>query len=137
MGTNNEKSNESGGWTESLTNSLAWKRPGQLPPPPVEVQIKVMGFFFFVIFLEACTLRIIIIMCQVCGDIGDHGLPILSVVSSPDELIARRFFFSFGSYSDWLCILCVDFLCFLVPQIFLLNSFAFLVHQLCLYAQKL
>ena len=26
------------------------------------------------------------------ADIGDHGLPILSVVSSPDELIAGRFF---------------------------------------------
>ena len=26
------------------------------------------------------------------ADIGDHGLPTLSVVSSPDELIVGRFF---------------------------------------------
>ena len=29
------------------------------------------------------------------ADIGDHGLPILSVVTSPDELIIERFFYRY------------------------------------------
>ena len=49
------------------------------------------------------------------ADIGDHGLPILSVVSSPDELFVGRFFSCYESFH---------------------SIFAFQVHQLCLYAQN-
>ena len=54
------------------------------------------------------------------ADIGDHGLPILSVVSSPDELIVGRFFpclklFRLSVYF----VRCLPML--LVPQIFPLN----------------
>ena len=34
------------------------------------------------------------------AEIGDHGLPILSVVSSTDQLNVGGFFFSLSSYSD-------------------------------------
>ena len=44
--------------------------------------------------------------------IGDHGLPILSVVSSPDELIAGRFF-SCYEVIQTVCVFCA------------LSSFAF------------
>ena len=39
------------------------------------------------------------------ADIGDHGLPILSVVSSPDELIVGRFFSSYEIIQT-VCVLC-------------------------------
>ena len=54
------------------------------------------------------------------ADIGDHGLPILSVVSSLDELIFRRFFLVMKllRLSVYL-VRCLPLL--LVPQIFPLN----------------
>ena len=39
------------------------------------------------------------------ADIGDHGLPILSVVSSPDELIVGIFFPSYEVIQT-VCVFC-------------------------------
>ena len=52
------------------------------------------------------------------ADIGDHGLPTLSVVSSHDELIVGRFF-SCYEIIQTVCVFCLPLL--LVPHIFPLN----------------
>ena len=38
------------------------------------------------------------------ADIGDHGLPILSVTSSPDELIVGRFFSCYEVIETVFCV---------------------------------
>ena len=66
------------------------------------------------------------------ADIGNHGLPILSVVSYHDELIVARFFPCYG-VNQTVCVFCALSSSASPP----LNICFFLVHQLCLYAQKL
>ena len=48
----------------------------------------------------------------------------------------REILFLLQSYSDCLCVLCVVFLCFCYHKSFH-SIFAFLGHQLCLYAPKI
>ena len=54
------------------------------------------------------------------ADIGDHGLPILSVVSSPDELIVGRFFPCYEVIQT-VCVFCALSSSAFGTQIFPLN----------------
>ena len=51
-------------------------------------------------------ITIFIIMGRSVADIGDHGIPILSVINSPDELIVGRFFSCYEIKSTF-CVYCV------------------------------
>ena len=68
------------------------------------------------------------------ADIDDHGLLILSVVSSPDELIVGRFFSRYQVIQT-ACVFCV-LSSFAFGHKPFHSIFAFLIHQLHLYAKK-
>ena len=70
------------------------------------------------------------------ANIYNHGLPTLSAVNSPDPLIVGRFF-SCYEIIQTVCIFCALSSSAFVTTNLIYSIFAFLVHQLCLCAQKI
>ena len=70
------------------------------------------------------------------ADIGDHGLNILSVVSSHDELIVGRFFSRYEVFQT-VCVFCaLSFSTFGTTNLST-QFFSFIVHQLCSHDLKI